>query len=165
MTISPFSSTLKLEDTGANHVFGQPQGSSLVFIIVGPDKVVLCSETASYAPLDHCGCQAVLGTADVEIRSVAAVRKPVVSRGARALPGATIRFRQRLRAHTQVFIRSAKVCGISFGSLRAVTSSLANWAIAVTLLFGGALSIRKLGSLLHVCHKLISMRHLFHGAR
>jgi transcriptional regulator with XRE-family HTH domain len=82
-----------------------------------PDKIVLCSRQLPYAPLDLAvGAEGVvLGTADLEIRSVATIQKPVVSaaleryRTPRPLSPAS----PTLTAG-EFIQRARKSCGISF---------------------------------------------------
>jgi transcriptional regulator with XRE-family HTH domain len=81
------------------------------------DKIVLCSRQLPYAPLDlTVGAESVvLGTADVEIRSVATVRKPVVSAALERYrtPSSLSPASPRLTAGAFIQ-RARKSCGISF---------------------------------------------------
>lgn len=81
------------------------------------DKIVLCSRQLPYAPLDlTVGAESVvLGTADVEIRSVAAVRKPVVSAALERYRAPSPLSPASPRLTAGAFIQKArKSCGISF---------------------------------------------------
>ena len=118
------------------------------------DKIVLCSRQLPYAPLDlTVGAEesVVLGTADVEIRSVATVQKPVVSAALERYRAPRPLSPEALTLNAGDFIRRAREsCGISFreaSSDRA--SSLANWVIAVTIVRRARFPTTKLGSFLH----------------
>jgi len=81
------------------------------------DKIVLCSRQLPYAPLDlTVGAESVvLGTADVEIRSVAAVRKPVVSAALERYRAPSPLSPASPRLTAGAFIQKARQsCGISF---------------------------------------------------
>lgn len=81
------------------------------------DKIVLCSRQLPYAPLDlTVGAESVvLGTADVEIRSVATVQKPVVSAALERYRAPRPLSPKSLTLNAGDFIRRAREsCGISF---------------------------------------------------
>ena len=81
------------------------------------EKIVLCSRQLPYAPLDlTVGAESVvLGTADVEIRSVATVQKPLVSAALERYRAPRPLSLASLGRTAGAFIqRARKSCGISF---------------------------------------------------